>query len=341
MKKSLIALAVAGSFAAPAFAATSNVDIYGIIDGSVSLVEVEVDGVTLVDNVQTGNVGNIDASRFGIKGSEDLGGGLKAIWQVESKLDMDNETSIGGRNTYVGLNGGFGTVLIGRYDTPEKMSTGKLDLFADSVGDYNLSGTILDTREKNMLAYMSPSFSGFSFAAAAIAGEDAGAAAKNDGIADHYSLSATYENGPLYIGAGYTSMSEGYSLSALEIGGATIDATATLPGDGTTWRIGAGYSFGNLKLAAVYQNIELDDPVNGDWDSDGYSLGAAYTMGAIVLKGQYMSREDMLEGFAVGVDYNLSKRTKAYVTYTDLSEENSVDGTADVSIASVGVRHSF
>lgn len=337
--KKILAIAIASAFAAPAFAATSNVDIYGIIDGSVSLVDVEVGGVTLVDNVQTGNVGNIDASRLGLKGSEDLGGGLKAIWQVESKLDLDNATSVGERNTFVGVSGGFGTVLIGRHDTPEKLSTSKLDLFADSVGDYNLSGTILDTREKNVLAYMSPSFNGFGFAAAAVAGEQAGAAADNDGIADHYSLSATYENGPLYIGAGYTSVSAGYELSALKIGGSTIDATYTLLDDADTWRIGAGYSFGNLRLAGVYQSIELGTLDGGD-DSDGYSLGASYTMGNIVLKGQYMSREDLLEGFAIGADYNLSKRTKAYITYTDLSEENSADDV-DVSIASVGVRHSF
>lgn len=340
MKKSLIALAVAGVVSAPAaFAATANVDIYGILDGSVSLVEVKAGGVTLVDNVQTGNVGNVDASRFGIKGAEDLGGGLKAIWQVESKLDVDNATSIGERNTFVGLSGGFGTVVIGRHDTPEKMSTGKLDLFADSVGDYNLSGTILDTREKNVLAYISPKFSGLTVSAAAFAGEDVGATPANDGIADHYSLAATYENGPLYIGAGYTSVSAGYQLSALKIGGGTLDAAYTLLDDADTWRIGAGYSFGNLKLAAVYQSIELGTLDGGD-DSDGYSLGAAYTMGNIVLKGQYMSREDMLEGYAIGADYNLSKRTKAYVTYTDLSEENSADDV-DVSIASVGVRHSF
>jgi predicted porin len=340
MKKSLIALAVAGVVSAPAaFAATANVDIYGILDGSVSLVEVKAGGVTLIDNVQTGNVGNVDASRFGIKGAEDLGGGLKAIWQVESKLDVDAATSIGERNTFVGLSGGFGTVVIGRHDTPEKMSTGKLDLFADSVGDYNLSGTILDTREKNVLAYIAPNFSGLTVSAAAVAGEDSGATPANDGIADHYSLAATYENGPLYIGAGYTSVSAGYQLSALKIGGGTIDAAYTLLDDADTWRIGAGYSFGNLKLAAVYQSIELGT-LDGGNDSDGYSLGAAYTMGNIVLKGQYMSREDMLEGYAIGVDYNLSKRTKAYVTYTDLSEENSADDV-DVSIASVGVRHSF
>ena len=339
MKKTLIALAVAGVVAAPAaFAATSNVDIYGIIDGSVSKVDIEIGGVSVVDNVQTGNVGGIDASRFGLKGTEDLGGGLKAIWQVESSLSVDVDTTIGKRNTFVGLAGGFGTVIIGRHDTPEKLSTSKLDLFVDSVGDYNLSWTVLDTRETNVLAYISPSFSGLSLAAAAVAGEQA--TGPNDGLADHYSLSATYENGPLYLGAGYTSMNKGYKLGAFSVGGYDIDPAATLVDDASTWRIGAGYSLGNLKLTAVYQKVEMDDPA-GNWDSNGYSLGAAYTMGAIVLKGQYMSREDVLEGFAIGADYNLSKRTKAYVTYTDLSEENSADGAVDVSIASVGVRHSF
>ena len=109
MKKSLIALAVAGTIAAPAaFAATANVDIYGIMNIAIQDTDANNVDLDVVDNV----------SRIGFKGSEDLGGGLKAIWQIEQGLNAStaDQTAFGGkglRNTFVGLSGGFGTALIG------------------------------------------------------------------------------------------------------------------------------------------------------------------------------------------------------------------------------------
>ena len=120
------------------------------------------------------------------------------------KLSLDSETSSASRNTFVGLNGGFGTVLIGRHDTPEKMSTGKLDLFADSVGDYNLSGTILGTRETERACQHFPQLRRpDSCCRYDCWQKNIGANADRDGIADRWSAAAMYENGPLYVGAGY------------------------------------------------------------------------------------------------------------------------------------------
>ncbi|MFA5083395.1 MAG: porin, partial [Hydrogenophilaceae bacterium] len=132
MKKSLIALAVAGVFAAPAaFAASANVDVYGIM--SFAIEDTDADGVdvAVVDRV----------SRLGFKGSEDLGGGLKAIWQIESQLNATTNENLGNiyysggpvgrtalRNTFVGLAGDFGVFVLGRHDTPYKLGTGSLDV---------------------------------------------------------------------------------------------------------------------------------------------------------------------------------------------------------------------
>ena len=113
MKKSLIALAVAGAVAAPAaFAATSNVDIYGIFGASVDIID--------RDNASEDEFKvSSTASRIGFKGAEDLGGGLSAIWQVETGLDIDGQNTTpngwGTRNTFVGLSSKtLGTVRIGR-----------------------------------------------------------------------------------------------------------------------------------------------------------------------------------------------------------------------------------
>ena len=141
MKKSLIALAVAGAFAAPAMAATSNVDVYGLMHFAIEDTNVNGQDLQVTDRV----------SRIGFKGSEDLGGGLKAIWQIEQQINATNSanttvttstatiTTSGGhsythnhtasvgngafggaglRNTFIGLSGSFGTVLMGRHDTP-------------------------------------------------------------------------------------------------------------------------------------------------------------------------------------------------------------------------------
>jgi len=335
MKKSLIALAVAGTFAAPAaFAATANVDVYGILDVSANNIDVKIGSSTSADAWQVGENGGTSGSRLGFKGSEDLGNGLKAIWQIESTISVDSTNSIGGRNTFVGLSGGFGTVLAGRHDTPEKISTGAMDMFADNTGDYNSTFTIIDTREQNVIAYMSPAMSGLTLMGAIVAGETS----SNDSLMDHYSVAATYNNGPLSLAGGYTNISKGYVLSDVKVFGSSLTGFGpngfTTTSDHDIFRVGASYTLGDLKLAAVYQDVDGDDV-----DGAGYTVGAAYTMGPIVLKGQWNSREDVLEGWTVGADYNLSKRTKAYVTYTDQEAESGSD--VEISVFTVGVRHSF
>lgn len=332
MKKSLIAMAVAGVVSAPAFAATSNVDVYGVL------------GISLEDtNGQNVSMQVTDRqSRIGFKGSEDLGGGLKAIWQMEQAISASagGQDGVGGasfanRNSYVGLSGGFGTVIMGRHDTPYKLTTaGKLDLFADTMGDVNAAGnlasagcggttgkscatqlisTVHDIRPSNALAYMSPDFSGLKVAAAIVAGQDSDA----DNV-DGTSLGVTYENGPLYVAGGWQDVTD------------TSEA----------WKIGAGYAFGNFKLGAVYEDVDADGGSTGDRDS--WYLNGAYNMGAITLKGQYGQLDNAgsaADGkkYTLGADYALSKRTNAYVLY----DSNKSDGSSRLNGWALGMRHSF
>src|SRR5512139_1010765 len=169
MKKSLIALAVAGAFAAPAFAATENVDVYGKLHMSVSVFsdqqETTLGGVHAgINDVQISS----NASRIGFKGAEDLGGGLSAIWQIESGVNLDEQSGTwASRNSFVGLKGEWGTAIAGNHDTPLKLVGRAVDLFGDTMADSrNVMGGGSDIRAKNTVAYISPSFSGFSIAAA-------------------------------------------------------------------------------------------------------------------------------------------------------------------------------
>lgn len=352
MKKSLIALAVAGAFAAPAFAATSNVDVYGRMDVAIQETNATNSEMQVTDNV----------SRLGFKGSEDLGGGLKAIWQIESQLNgtgndgLDGAGTVGGRNTFVGLAGGFGTALIGRHDTPYKMGTGSLDIFADTIGDYNgrlsYAGVVPvtpanptgsaaidpinathDHRSGNAVAYVSPTWSGFHFAGAVVMGNDAAAFDNNNKTFDAYSLTGVYSNGPLFGSLSYQDVA---------------DAGAGAGNQGSSsWKLGLGYTFGDAKVGFLYEDMSNDAgaAVNNGIDRDTWMLNGSYTMGPIVLKAQYAKINDWnAKGvdptkWDLGVDYVLSKRTKAYFVYTDTDDDTG--GTKDLSGYNIGLQHNF
>jgi predicted porin len=364
MKKSLIALAVAGVVSAPAFAATANVDVYGKLHASVSLFDETVDSYTdpISGKVTRGTNDmqfSSNASRIGFKGAEDLGGGLSAIWQIESGVNLDEGgDSFAGRNTFIGLKGGFGTALIGTHDTPLKLVGRAVDLFGDTMADSrNVMGGGGDMRTKNTVAYISPSFSGLSLAAAYSTDP------KNDGTklnaaglplgngdkqmdsgdqADNgaYSLNATYANGPLFLGLGYGD-GDYHENSGL---GAHI-------------RAAGGFTFGNFKIVGQYDSLEDDTAVGNDMDA--WMVGGAFTMGNIVLKANYMAKEFEVSTaeptqWTIGADYNLSKRSSVYALYAS-SEDGVVlgsgagssdqirsgDTSGDNSVISVGMTHSF
>ena len=323
MKKSLIALAVAGAFAAPAFAATSNVDVYGVLNIAIQDTDAAGSTPTVLDNT----------SRIGFKGTEDLGGGMKAVWQIESALG-GNGAVMGGtgtaglatRNTFVGLAGGFGTVLAGRHDTPYKLGTVSLDIFGDTIADYNLGrlgqqlvNNTHDHRNGQALAYISPTWSGFHFAVATVlTNGEAGSALNNASTIDATSETFVYANGPLFA-----------SLS--------FQNAKSLNNKGT--KLGLGYTMGDAKVGFVWE--KTDSNVAGA-DTRMWLINGVYNMGPIALKGQYGKNNNGAaangDAWALGVDYNLSKRTAAYFVY----------GNGDTGLAggdtdgwNLGIKHSY
>lgn len=337
MKKSLIALAVAGAFAAPAFAASSNVDFYGQM--RLSLDHVSGDGIASSWQL------NDQTSRFGFKGSEDLGGGLKAIFQMETSLgtaagsgEFSNigGTSLGMRNTFIGLSGGFGTALMGKHDTPYKLA-GSADVFADTSADstnktgiigYGMAGGAadFDMRAANAVAYITPDFSGFHAAIAVIPGETTTPGTNKNSFADAYSLAAIYNNGPLKVTLGY----EDHNDLA----------------DESAWKLNAGYTIGDLTVGATY---ESQDGVAGR-TAKNYLVSAAYGMGPITLALQYGKRnvnntaeagtDSDLSRTTLGVVYGLSKRTNAYVAY-DHDKASKLGTDTKANIWTMGLNHSF
>jgi len=267
-------------------------------------------------------------SFIGFKGSEDLGGGLKAVWQIESGLTFDGAGAMGGaglRNTFVGVAGGFGTALVGRHDTPYKLA-GSADVFVDTAADaQDTTGIIgsggFDTRAANTIAYISPDFSGLHFAAATVPGEattPAGTPSPDaNSLFDAYSLAAVYKNGPLNGSLAYEDYNDIADMSA--------------------WKANVGYAFGDLKVGATYEDQSRG---NGD-DRTAWLVSAAYGMGPISLLAQYGDRDsdvaaNDLTRWTLGVGYALSKRTSTYIAYNS-DERNNVDS----SVITMGVNHDF
>jgi predicted porin len=333
-------MAVAGAFAAPAFAATSNVDVYGVVNVAIENVDNDVNDKM---RVTTGN-----NSALGVKGSEDLGGGLKAVWQIETNVSVDGDNNAtagsgvgalnGTRNTFVGLAGGFGTVIAGVHDTPYKMSTGKLDSFVATIGDYNTimgaatgsnASSTFDLRTGNTVAYLSPSFGGFDVKAAYVmsADDDFGTAGIDNSSA--WSLSGTYANGPLFLTAAYEKHNLDGGVSATSGGVVLLGNATTASNDRDAWKVGAGYKFGNLGLGAIFERVDVGG-TNGDHDN--WFVTADYTIGAFKLKAAYSQADETNSGanngadmWAVGADYSLSKRTTVQLTYASLDNDASAN----------------
>ncbi len=336
--KKILAVAIATAFAAPAFAATSNVDIYGRINMAVTWYD---DQPANINDIGIGSYG----SRIGFKGSEDLGGGLKGIWQIESSINPDEQNgSWAGRNSFLGLAGGFGTALLGNHDTPLKLVGRKVDLFGDTIGDSrNVMGGGSDGRAQNVVAYISPAFSGFNFKAAYTTdfGNAGGTTGGDLDDRNAWNVSAEYENGPIYAGFAYGD-GDYHEANNLE----------------EHWRVAGGFNFGDFRIVGQYDVLDsaLSGAANRDYDA--WMVGGSFKMGAMTFKANYMDGDFENtsvdpEQFSIGMDYALSKRTTAMVMYTDGESvvlgggAGSSDrvgpsgGSGDISGLSFGVAHNF
>jgi predicted porin len=230
--------------------------------------------------------------------------------------NCDNGQLVTARNAYVGLAGGWGTFLVGRHDTPFKMSTGKLDLFADTLADYNSTIGFVDLRTNSAIAYVSPSWSGLSFSGALVAphvyssnnsvyldGSGTPVAVKrdsdSDSLAEAYSLALTYDNAGFFASVAYENIS-GSWFDAWTGGGAVNllfpgiagSTQFNAPGilynseDSSKWRVGLGWTGAGFTVGGLY---EWEDNVLGLDGADGerWQISAGYTFGNNMIKAMY------------------------------------------------------
>jgi predicted porin len=366
MQKKLLTIAVAAALVAPV-AAMADVTVYGQLHYSYDW----VDGARSFDgtkDVSEDATGVSRETRIGFKGSEDLGGGLKGVWQIEAKVN-NSEDGVDWRNTFAGLSGGFGTVLAGRHDTPYKLSTAKIDPFTDRVGDYNMvigsfNGIVTsDERAPQTIAYVTPNWSGFSGAIAYVShyfNNNVG-----DGNEHDRAVSAMimYDNAGFFASAAYEWVEGNNVLGAL---GAPASALgSSKEPTSTAIKVGLGYTFSGFTVGGVYENIDLDSNKSGESsvDRDAFYFTGSYAFGPSAIKGFYGWADDVedtkntgADMWGVGYDYNLSKRTTLYALYTGINNEgagrygaNSGQGLGsayqsvghNLNVYSVGVIHKF
>ena len=338
MKKNVIALAIAAAVAAPA--ANAAPTVYGQINMVLESVETKNAGTK--DKANSGMQVNSVASRLGVKGSEDLGSGLKAVYKLEFGVNIDDDKGTGNsltsRNQFVGLAGGFGTVLMGRHDTPFKMAQPK-DLFNDGRADNNpmasglgVSGKGGEDRVAETLAYVSPSFGGVKLAAAFVPKENGGDATKESSITDVISLAAMYgsKKKGLYLGAGYNNYSK--------------NATGTE--SATELRLTAQYVVAGLVANAMYQDFSGDAIKGTVQEGTNMMVNVGYKMGKFMPKLKYSMNDykdkafEDSTGLGLGVDYKMGKKTTGYAQYIGI---DNVGGTkkSSVSTIQVGLLHKF
>lgn len=344
MQKKLIALAVAGLASTAAFAQT-NVTIYGIADMAGLYTTSQAANTKNQWNI---NSGVLSTSRLGFKGVEDLGNGLKALFTLEYGLAVDANTGIGtgtatARQQFVGLTGGFGTVVAGRLQTTGLDFAVASSALGSSpaLGAFNVVGTgssiataaaksVVNggARADNAVAYISPSFGGVTLAYNHARLSEA---ALTTNTSDAYAnlVSASYAGGPVTAGLVYGKIS--------------------LPGtpasdDNTEWGVRAGYDFGVAKLQAAYQTSK--DKAIGNGKDKKYVVSVSAPIGAkvgVIAEYAALSQDktvgaDDQKAWTLASTYSLSKRTTAYAGVVQLNPEG---GSNNVTTYAAGLRHSF
>ena len=313
--KKIALVAVLAAIAAPSFA-QSSVTLWGRMNTTVE--SQETNGAGRVVAVQN------NSSRLGVRGVEDLGGGLKAGFNLEHGLNSDDGRATGdfwNRGSHVQLIGSFGEVRLGRWTpgsyfaTADYISMHNHDTGRSSDALYSGAGFT----SKNKLGYFSPKYAGFSMEVALAAGEGVEARSTD--------LSAYYDQGPVHLGFGYSKQGTAlqYALRGLyEMGAFTFGAYWQVEDTGVTTKgVDATRNIGRVSAMYAMGASEFHVNYGGTYSGGTQKFGA--------------------KQYTLGYNYNLSKRTKVYGFYTAIdSTDTALKGKmGDFSSLAAGVRHNF
>lgn len=362
MQKKLIAMAVAGLASGAAFA-QSNVTVYGILD--MAYVRGSADGADSRSRIDSGGM---SGSRLGFKGVEDLGNGLKAVFNLEWGVEIDQQMGLGqtaagpgsntvtsttgNRNSFVGLAGGFGTVAAGRMQTAGYDFACSTSPIAGGVFDaYNKVGLSTGVqllqcggqgRANNAFAYISPSFGGLTLA-------------YNHGRVSEYGMAGT----PTTRAADYSDAYANLFTAKYAAGPVAVNATYSkvtakdyLADDIKEMGITGSFNAGVATLYATYQTRK--DDASGDKDKKwgvaaGIPVGPAGTVAVQYAKSNMDADEKDSKSWSVAYLHGLSKRTTVYAGYNRVTNDDLIARASMItptlggksSMFGAGLRHAF
>jgi len=335
------------------------VTLYGVVDVNVQRTDPKV-GTSGVDTPATTglNSGHLAGPRWGLRGSEDLGGGMRAIFQLEGGYSVDNGQlgqggRLFGRQAYAGLAGNLGTLVAGRLAAFSSGSGafdkfGSLDPFRTGYGLMGFNATMSGAnalRLDNTIAYVTPTIGGFSAGIGHTfrvdGAELAGGSSNNNNGQIMY---ANFSAGPLYAVLTY---------NRIKVGEVAGDPTEK------HLQIGASYDLKVVKLSAAY--AKEDDQWSGlrttsaqvaGSSAKAWAIGASAPFGPHRLAASYQKRdvdsfgatpEGERKVWGLGYEYSLSRRTTFYASYGDVKDDGSLKTTTfgGQKQTTVGLNHTF
>jgi predicted porin len=324
VKKNLIALAVLA--ASTGAMAQSTVTLYGRADVGVGAEKINGESTTKLVN------GGLTTSRWGLRGTEDLGGGLKAHFKFEQRLDLSTgevqSPSFKGEAS-MGLIGGFGKLTLGRgytvYDDARAVSNSRAvfdSLFTPSGNGVFKSSASADysSRANSQIRYDLPEMAGV-YGGLSYAFDQS-----DEADSTTTALLLGYKNGPVNVALAYQ------------------DQQAS---DDQYLQLAAAYDMGVAALSGGYNTRSGTDAKGDDTE---FSLGVEVPVGNVKLSASYASSKTEIggatsgkaAGFGLGATYTLSKRSRLYAGYRDIEvKDGAGNKTSDSSLFSLGIRHDF
>jgi predicted porin len=374
-KNTLIAVAVAAAFSSPLVVqAQTNVTVYGKLYPHVA--SIRTSGATPVGTANMSSLSSAPTgarsskqtvmqssnSRIGFRGTEDLGGGLKAIFQLESSFSVDSGTLnannvLWGQDTFVGLAGGFGTVKLGKMDTPYKNLGDPISFFGTVSGNFTASSAVLANqnwgvgnahrfheRKNNAISYESPRFAGFQVLAQYALGEQAG----NTSGGSTTTAGVKYEAGPIYVALAHEHHEDQFGGS-LNMPTAGLRTTAGKESDDDATRLTVAYRLApQTRIAALVSSVRLKEEGPGtltagsfrEYRHNTWNVSGEHGIGPVTLfasYGQAGAGKCTLTAVActtAGLDskqlslgsfYSLSKRTQLFLTASQFKNGHSAN----------------
>lgn len=294
-----------------------SLPVFGQVDSLIPSFYGKINVTSVLDQPDRGESSSeleSNASRIGLEGDYGFSDSLKLIYQAEYQVNPGDDNfsnfNLTQRNTFIGLEGGFGSVIVGRNDSPSKLLQNGIDLFNDLNGDIRTL-FLSEIRPNDMILYTTPKKSGFTASYAAIIdGQDNIA----DRLTKSTSASVTYAQGAFLFGA------------ALDNDVVDVDS----------WRLMSRYRAGGLQLGLMYESAKTPRG-----DESGVFVSASYELDKLVLKAQTGRADQKRQGgvqSSVGVDYNIDQESRVFAFVTRTSADNRA---IDNDQFGVGFEHNF